>query len=375
VPETVDAFRYIGYLQTRWRLIAASCAIAVSLALIASLVMRRQYTATARIVIEPPAGSDPRGSIAVSPIYLESLRTYEHFAASDSIFLSAAQRFGLRRMLGDRPIESLKKRVLKVDTVRNTRILEISVTLPEARAAQAMGNFIADATVALNRSLVSTSDEDLLKGVEKAAADARANVQAIDKRWAELLSAEPVDDLQASMDAAARLREDLGQQAVAAELEIADDRQRAAHAGQADADEIGKEQASAQARLEELHKRIAAADRLAADRQKLLAARMADHDNVAAHRKEAEEALTAAETRLRAARAESGYRGERLTVIDPGVVPERPSSPNLPLNLGAALLLGLVLPLVYLAFEMNYREAGAGLRRTRLRAMEKAFDE
>ena len=48
--------------------------------------------------------------------------------------------------------------------------------------------------------------------------------------------------------------------------------------------------------------------------------------------------------RLREARGDAGYRGERLRIIDPGIVPERPSSPNLPLNLVAALLLGLVLP-------------------------------
>jgi capsular polysaccharide biosynthesis protein len=48
--------------------------------------------------------------------------------------------------------------------------------------------------------------------------------------------------------------------------------------------------------------------------------------------------------------------GERLTIIDPGVVPERHSSPNLPLNVAAALLLGLIFPTVYLAIEMNLRQ-------------------
>lgn len=371
MPESIDAFRYIGYLLAHWRMVAASCAIAVSFAAIASFVMRPQYTATARIVIEPPAGSDPRGSIAVSPIYLESLRTYEHFASSDSLFLKAAERFGLKAMLGNRPIESLKNRVLKVDTVRNTRILEISATLPDARTAEALADFLANATVTLNRSTVRESDEDLLKGVEQADADAQQRMQEIDKRWSELITTEPVDDLQTAMEAAARLREDLQQQAVAAELEIADDTQRAPKAAPADAAEIRRQQASAQARVGELHKRIEAADHLAADRQKLLALRMAHRDSAAAERKEAADALAAAEARLRAARAESGYRGERLTVIDPGVVPERPSSPNWPLNLGAALLLGLVLPVVYLAFEMNYRDARADARRTRFRAMEK----
>ena len=375
MPETIDAFRYIGYLRTRWRLVVASCGIAVSLAAIASFVMQPQYTATSRIVIEPPAGSDPRGAIAVSPIYLESLRTYEEFAASDSLFLKATDRFGLRRMLGNRPIESLKKKVLRVEMVRNTRILEISTTLPDAHTAQALTDFLANAAVSLNRSTVSDSDEQLLKGVEQADADARRRMQSVDQRWSELISTEPIDDLQTAMEAAARLREDLQQQAVAAELEIADDTQRAGKAASGDAAEIRRQQASAQARVDELHKRIEGADRLAEQRQKLLASRMAHRDSLAAERKEAQDSLTAADARLRTARAESGYRGERLTVIDPGVVPERPSSPNWPLNLGAALLLGLVLPIVYLAFEMNYRDARVDSRRTRLRTMEKAVDD
>jgi len=375
VQESFEAFRYISYLQTRWRVIAGTCAIAVSFALIASLVMPRQYTATARIVIEPPAGSDPRGSIAVSPIYLESLRTYEHFASSDSLFQKAADKFALRRLLGARPIESLKKRVLKVDTVRNTRILEISATLPDAVTAQALAHFLADETVGLNRTMVNEGDQDLLRGVERAEADARSRVEEIDKNWAQLLASEPVEDLQAELESTARLREDLQQQSVAAELEIADANERAGKAADADAAEIRRQQATARARLDELHKRTEAAGRHAAEREKLLAARIAHRDNVAAQRKEAQEALTAAEARSRAARAESGYRGERLTVIDPGVVPERPSSPNLPLNLGAALLAGIALPAMYLAFEMNFREQRTGARRTHFRAMEKAFDD
>ena len=55
-------------------------------------------------------------------------------------------------------------------------------------------------------------------------------------------------------------------------------------------------------------------------------------------------------------RGDAGYRGERLQIIDPGIVPERPSSPNLPLNLAAALLLGLVLPVLYFTLEMSYQE-------------------
>ena len=149
-------------MRSRWRFIAASCGIAVVLSVVFSLIQTRQYTATARIVIEPPAGSDLRAAMAVSPIYLESLRTYEEFAAGDSLFRKALDQLNLRPLLGARPIESLKKSVLKVNLVRNTRILEIAATLPDARKSQALARFLAESTVELNRSVVADSDRDLL---------------------------------------------------------------------------------------------------------------------------------------------------------------------------------------------------------------------
>src|SRR5207244_4274398 len=191
-------FRYIGYMRSRWRFIAGSCAIAVALALGASLLMSSQYTATARIVIEPPAGTDLRAAMAVSPIYLESLKTYEHFATSDSLFQKALGQFSLRSVLGSGPIESLKKRVLRVETVRNTRILEIAATLPDPRKAQALVRFLAESTVALNRSMVTESDLELLQGLEQQERDARRRLLEIEIAWAQLLASEPVEDLQSA---------------------------------------------------------------------------------------------------------------------------------------------------------------------------------
>src|SRR5689334_14074346 len=167
MAETFDAFRYIGYMRSRWPWIAASCGIAVAIALVASLLMPREYTATARIVIDPPAGTDSRSAITVSPVYLESLRTYESFASNDSTFQKALDHFGLRSALGGRPIESLKRRVLKVAIVRNTRILEISATLPDPRKAHALALFLAEATVDTNRTLTTEGDQDFIRSFEE----------------------------------------------------------------------------------------------------------------------------------------------------------------------------------------------------------------
>jgi uncharacterized protein involved in exopolysaccharide biosynthesis len=59
-----------------------------------------------------------------------------------------------------------------------------------------------------------------------------------------------------------------------------------------------------------------------------------------------------------------------LKIIDPGVVPERPSSPNLPLNAAAALLLGLLLPTVCLLLAVTYQDQRASERRSAYRAIK-----
>jgi len=162
MSDITDGFRYVSYIKLRWRAIGTCCAIAVSLALGATLLMPRQYTATARIVIDPPAGGDIHAAMAVSPIYLESLKTYERFATAGGLFQKAVERFGLRQLLGKRPIESLQKSALRVELVRNTRILEIAATLPDPQRAQALASFVAEETVGMNRALATEGSKDLV---------------------------------------------------------------------------------------------------------------------------------------------------------------------------------------------------------------------
>jgi uncharacterized protein involved in exopolysaccharide biosynthesis len=356
MADPVDGLVYLNYVRARWRVVAFSCLVAVVLAAGLSLILTRQYTATARIVIEPPAGADPRSAMAVSPIYLESLRTYEQFASSDSLFQRAAARFQLQSLMGPRPIESLKKSVLKVGIVRNTRILEIAATLPDAHKAQALAQYVAEQTVAQNRSLLAQSGEELVTGVEKQAAEARARLDHVDEQWTRLLVNEPVDSVQSAIAEAGELRGKLAEQIASARLEIADAGDRERQSSPSEADLLRKEQSNARTRLDELQREIDSLDWQVVEKEKLLAQRLARREELETERKSDQAAWTAVETRLRDTRNDLSYRGERLTVIDTGVVPERPSSPNLPLNVAVAGLLGLLFPLVYLALALNFEQ-------------------
>jgi uncharacterized protein involved in exopolysaccharide biosynthesis len=364
VSEPIDAFRYISYIASRWRWIAGSCALALGIAFAMGAAQPREYTATARIVIEPPAGGDTRVSTtAVSPIYLESLKTYEAFAGSDSLFQKAIDRFGLRANFGARPIESLKKRILKAGIVRNTRILEISATLPEPRKAQALAQFVAESTAALSRSLASEGDLDLIQGQEAEEAQARARLEKVDSRWVQLEAAEPVTQLQASMEASSELRAKLFEQLLNAQADLAAAAAREKQLSASELPQVHSEQNEARARGDELRREIDGLDKQAVEREKLLGARTAHRDQLEAERKASQAAFSTIETRLTQARGDAGYRGERLKIIDPGVVPERPSSPNMQLYLFAALLLGLALPVFFFAVEINFQELRVRSRR------------
>ena len=158
--------------------------------------MPRQYTATARILIEPPAGMDPRSSITVSPIYLESLKNVRAVRVGRQ---PVSDRRSTNSVCGRHPVEAVKRRVLKVQLVRNTRILEISATLPDPVKAQALAQFVAEATVELNRSTVLRRRSAIWCAAWKQQERDRARLDA-ESAWAQAWRAEPVDALQAAME-------------------------------------------------------------------------------------------------------------------------------------------------------------------------------
>ncbi len=259
--------RYLDHLRLRWRVIVVACGTAVAVALVAALLTPARYTATARVIIEPPAGSDPRGATAVSPIYLESLKSYELLASGDRLFLDALDHFKMPRT---KSIEGLKRSVLKVSIARNTKVLEISATVREPAQAQALALYIAEQTVKLARSVSAETDQDLL-------ADARKQLE----------------------EAQARLRQ--------------------------------------------------------AEPESVQSAAPVGSDPRDAQRDAAREAVYLAAEHLAQVRGMVGARGDRLQIVDSGVVPERPSWPNVPVMLVAALLVALVGSLLFVTFEFNYR--------------------
>jgi len=362
MPDPFDLYEYAAWLRSRWRFWLVACSVAVVLALIVSLVLPKRYTAVASIMIEPPAGNDPRSSTVVSPIYLESLKTYEHFASSDTLFARAVDQVHLRDSFGGAPIESVKRSVLKVSKLRDTKILEIHATLADPKQAQALVHYLAEETVNLNRSMAQQSDQDLVRDAQTQLDSARAQLAEARAAWDRGLKedVEPLrEEVESVSDLRASARKDL-LEARSSEAEYAARGKDPVNTRDtAEAEFLRRELAAVRARIALLEGQIAELDRELNRKQALLGVRTGKRDELEARLKSATMAYETAATRLRDIRSNAGYRGERLQIVDPGILPQRPSFPNHMLHVGAALLLAVVVCWAYLTAAFGFR------RRTR----------
>jgi uncharacterized protein involved in exopolysaccharide biosynthesis len=346
--DSFDAFEYVEYVRKRWRVIAIACGVALLLSITISLLLPKRYTATASVVIEPPGGSDPRAGTAVSAVYLESLKSYETFASSDTLFARAAERFHLRADSHPQAIESLKRSVLKVNKPRDTKILEIRATLPDPKQAQSVAEFVADETVAMSRGESLAADNTFVELAQKQLVDADARLQMDRRAWAELTASHPIDSLQGEIEASVELEGKLRQQLVDAQANVAEYQQTTGS--------FAREQLQgAQARAALLDRQLKELQHEVEQKSATLARRSAAREALQAEMKVAQAAYEADTTRLRDLRASQGSRAEQLRVIDPGIVPQRPSSPNVMLNVAAALLVALVCSVVYISIAFTYR--------------------
>jgi capsular polysaccharide biosynthesis protein len=343
MAEEFSVFEYAQYLRERWKFAVIALAVAGVLSGAISLLLPKRYTAMAVLMIEAPAGSDPRSATSVSPVYLESLKTYEQFAAGDSLFVQAAERFHLRDDSGS-SIDSLKRSVLKVVKPRDTRLLQISVTLRDPVKAQAVAQFIAEESAKLNRAIGRQADDEFLLDARKQVDAAEAHLEQAERAWAEVEKKHPADSLYSETSALIELRTRLQRDLADARADAADNHLDTRQPDRADTRQPDRENAGA--RAASLQKEIEGLDRKIALNEAATAERRSLADPAEFELRAARSVRDTAIARMNDLRAAVGIRGERLRVIDPGIVPQRPSSPNIPLNILAALFIAAVGSLV-----------------------------
>ncbi len=361
MPESFELYGYVAFLRKRWRVAAASLAVSTALALGISLLQTRRYSAKVTLLIEPPASSDPRAAMAVSPIYLESLRTYEHFASSDHLFSEAVKKFQLRDgTWRSRSIEDIKKAVLQVSIPRNTKVLQIEVTLASAEKALALATYLAEKTVELSRQAGSFTDRELEDSAQRELDAANSRLEKAEARLGVQLKQRSADEtLQAELDRLGERSNEVERLALVTSVTSQED-DRDDPGGKGSSPAFGptpKQAATLRAEVARLNSEIAR-------KQKELVEHRAAVELGNSEYKAALEAREGANRRLREIRGAAGNRNERISILDPGFLPERPSSPKVLLNLIAGAVLGLLFAVTYLSAEFSLQRQKADRTRS-----------
>ena len=345
MPEAFSPLEFLDHVRRNRAIPAWIAGTSLLAAIVVSLALADKYTATANILIDPPSASDPRISTAVSPIYLESLKTYEQFAASDTLFIRACDKFQLLDAKGNQPVESFKKRVLEVRKLKETKLLQISVTLPDAKRAQAVAQYLAEQTVALSVGISEAHDRQVLAQARSELAGA-AKALGEERNRAHQGIAGSIDVLEAEINSLSHAASSITAQLGEADGMAAEAAARFTEMTQAkspDTEYFRREAAAARAKAEALKTREQTIESTLQRKGALLAkAKAAQAENDALVRS-AEGAYDQLARRVAELDAAVGTRSEQLRIVDPGTVPQKPSSPNLLLNCVAAFVSSLVI--------------------------------
>lgn len=354
-----DALDFAAYVRERWLAVAISCGVAASLAFAVSEVLPRKYTATVNLLIALPGGNDPRAATAVSPVYLESLKSYERYASSDTLFARAVEAVHAQDGEPVASIESLKRRALKVSKPAGTAVLEIGVTLRDAKKALGLAQYVAQQTVELNQSLETQSSVEWTNEFRTQLKTAQARYASAQKARRAFAAAQPVESLENEVQNASDLKLRLERDLAIAKTDLADytaEREALAKGpqGAADEDWLRRQIASTQAKIASLEAQTRELSGALTTKGPELEERKARRDALESDERSASMALDTASARMNEALSSSFTHGERLQIIDPGIVPELPSSPNTILNLMAAILLSFAGSVVWLAFRFGH---------------------
>ena len=340
--------------------------VAVTAVLLVSLLLPKKYTASASILIEPPAGNDPRGSTAVSPVYLESLKTYEHFALSDSLFKEAIDSLQVRAQFAGLAMETVKRKILQVTKPRDTKILEVRVTLNNPEKARDLARFIAQRTVRMNHSLGRASVAELTEGGEGVLAQARQTLDSAIAARASALKASPVAGLEVEVASASELKSYVLHQLSSAQTELAayESRTDGGKQGPAymDAETAKEAVTAARAQVTSLREQLARLNAELATKLNVLEQRKHDRDLLDKEVLVAQQQFETAVNHRNEILESVAFRGERLEIIDAGVIPEKPSFPNIPLNAGIAGVISLAGSVGFLAACFAQRRRSSLLR-------------
>jgi capsule polysaccharide export protein KpsE/RkpR len=215
--------------------------------------------------------------------------------------------------------------------------------------AQQFVRYVAEETVKLSRGESAAADHEVMSEAERQSIEAQQRLDRAQQAWILDAAHESGGALPAQIDGEVELAAKVAQSLSDARSDIAEYQEKAGYAAALP---------GLRARASELDRRLQEIEKSIERKSTIASQRAASQEKLEVELKMAQTASEAGAARLRELRATAGTRGERLRIIDPGIVPQRPTSPNVALNVFAALVLTLAGLAAYLTVAFSYHRRG-----------------
>ncbi len=338
--ETWEVRSSLRHLGGRWKTLLAIPAIAVAVALLISLALPRKYDATTTLLVQPGV-SDPRFPPAMNQIYLEYLRSYEHVLQGDELLARVIQEFHL-----DLTVDSFRNHVLDVQMVKYSKLLIVRVRWEDPQKAHQMALFLAKEAARATEGLRDSASDRSARQAQAEMQRAQTRLEEASARLLDFKLKNREEELGRTVQGEMETKLEYEKELAASQILIPELEVRAATpTGQAQ--DAALSLAGEKARQAAVRKALADVQaslfRHAPEQRKAKAGGAVLERSYLS----AQEALNQATARGNEARGGAAARSEQLQIADPGIVPQRPSSPHYLFNALLALALGFFAAVIY----------------------------
>ncbi len=369
MPTPFELSDYLRAIFRRWKRITAVILVASAVALLISLLLPKKYDATVLLAVQS-AGSDARYPAVMSPTYLEYLHSYEQFLQSDGLIARVIKDTNLDSGPYHYTVEAFRTSVLDLALVRNTNVLKIRVRFPDPSKAHEIALALARIGVQTNSDMNSAEAERAARQIQKETAEARARLTAADAAIENFRRGSHEDELKRQLNQQLERKMAYQEKLTDAQVEMAEkeawlasfstQQQRGSGGGRRQQEEIRQQTQMAAAELAQLRARQKALRAGLAELEAPIERNRLALASLEARRRQlerdfelAQTAVVASANRANDARFTMAARREELQIADSGVVPSRPSSPHIVLNVLLAGVLGLLAGFVYETWAWN----------------------
>jgi len=343
-------------LRRRFRLIVV-CSVAAALgAGILSFWQPKLYRATTHLLLAESKLADLE-SKATNFVYYELLRSYETLINNDYLVSRTIQKLELQRAPYALTVDSFRRRrVLKVELSKNTRLLEVIVEFPNAQLAAEICNYFVQQAVVFNEELNSRDAEKARLFVKEQLDRARQSMEVARNRLLEFSQTSTIEGLRESVRSMLAEKSENETELASLHLEwtrnaakkesLATSSERASDpdsAVQFRIVEMQSEAAGIKASMEALRKVLETNKHTLARLEKEKALKESTQQQLLDEYDLARESYATLSKKYQDASINVGARSTDLKMIAPAVVPERPFKPRIFLNIILAGGFGLLL--------------------------------